>query len=109
MKTHDTATQWTLPRLHRWLKLRTEPWRLWPVSWAPVPRQIRGEFFWVHPRVLTADVRDSEPHICQWILENLPPRGTFFDVGAHYGWLCLKAARHVGRDGCVVAFEPSPC
>jgi FkbM family methyltransferase len=41
-------------------------------------------------------------------MEHLLPGAVFFDVGAHYGWLSLKAARHVGPKGRVVAFEPSP-
>jgi FkbM family methyltransferase len=74
----------------------------------PALRRIRGECFWVHPRLLTEDVRDNEPHISQWIMEHLRPGGVLFDVGAHYGWISLKASRHVGRAGRVVAFEPSP-
>jgi FkbM family methyltransferase len=91
------------PAIHAFLKRR-----LAAGPWFPVWRRVRGEFFRVHPRLLTADLSDSEPHICRWILEHLRPGGVFFDVGAHYGWLSLKAARRVGRDGRVVAFEPSP-
>jgi FkbM family methyltransferase len=34
--------------------------------------------------------------------------GTFFDVGAHYGWISMAAAHRVGESGRVVAFEASP-
>lgn len=104
----NDALKRKLPRRHAWLKARTQAWRLAPTPMLPVPRRIRGEFFWVHPQVLTAETADAEPHICQWILESLPKGGVFFDVGAHYGWVSLKTARHVGSIGHVVAFEPSP-
>jgi FkbM family methyltransferase len=48
-----------------------------------------------------------ECHVLGWITELLPRGGTFFDVGAHYGWIAIAAARRVGRSGRVVAFEPS--
>lgn len=36
------------------------------------------------------------------------PGGTVVDVGAHLGYLTLRAARAVGPSGRVVAFEPHP-
>ncbi len=97
-----------LPRLHAYLKRRAASWQAAPAPAIPVLKRIRGEWFWVHPRVLALETEDAEPHICRWILANLPVGGVFFDVGANLGWLSLKAARHVGRDGRIVSFEASP-
>ncbi len=97
-----------LPPFHNFLKDRVAAWRLDPSPRLPVMRRVRGRFFWIHPRLLTVETRDAEPHIYGWIVKHLPRGGVFFDVGAHYGWLSLQAARHVGRNGRVVAFEPSP-
>jgi D-glycero-D-manno-heptose 1,7-bisphosphate phosphatase len=36
----------------------------------------------------------------------LKPGDTFIDVGANIGFVSLHAARHVGPEGCVIAFEP---
>ncbi|WP_372791855.1 FkbM family methyltransferase [Paraconexibacter sp.] len=38
----------------------------------------------------------------------LQPGQVFWDVGAHIGLMSLIAARRVGREGAVVAFEPVP-
>jgi FkbM family methyltransferase len=70
------------------------------------PRRIAGHFVWTHPRLLTAEA--PEEHIVEWISQ-LAGRGvTFFDVGAHYGWTALAAARCAGKAGRVVAFEACP-
>ena len=98
----------TVPSAHAFLKRSLARWRLAANPAVPALRRIRGEFFWVHPRLLTEDVHDYEPHIYRWILHHLLPGGVLFDVGAHYGWISMKAARHVGRGGRVVAFEASP-
>jgi FkbM family methyltransferase len=90
------------PSGHAFLKQQLSGWRY------AAPKRIRGEFFWVHPRLITTEAADHEPHIYHWILDHLPRRGVLFDVGAHYGWISLKAARHVGPDGKVIAFEASP-
>src|SRR5262245_39931628 len=42
------------------------------------------------------------------ILRLLRPGDTFVDVGAHVGYFSALAARLVGADGRVVAFEPTP-
>jgi FkbM family methyltransferase len=44
-------------------------------------------------------------HLLSKLLE---PGGTFIDVGANIGLYSLAAARIVGPDGRVLAFEPSP-
>jgi len=49
-----------------------------------------------------------EPGSLQVLLDLLPKGGTFIDVGAHVGLFTLPAARHVGDNGRVVAFEPDP-
>lgn len=95
------------PRLHSWLKGHATAWQNAAAPRLPAPRWIRGDFFWVHPRLLSLDTTDHEPHISRWIMSRLHPGAVFFDVGAHFGWLSLKAARRVGRKGRVVAFEAS--
>jgi FkbM family methyltransferase len=98
----------SMPWFHSFLKRRSAAWRLASAPIFPAWRRVRGDFFWVHPRLLTAETHDNEPHIYRWMMDHLLPGDVFFDVGAHYGWLSLKAARHVGPKGRVVAFEPSP-
>src|SRR2546421_5533711 len=71
-----------------------------------LPRHIAGHLVWTSPRMLATE--PPEGHVLGWITELLPRGGTFFDVGAHYGWIAIAAARRVGRSGRVVAFEPSP-
>jgi len=58
-----------------------------------------------HP---TAAGGEAEQHVAAWIEELLRPGDTFFDVGAHVGWMALVASKRVGRRGRVIAFEPSP-
>jgi FkbM family methyltransferase len=61
---------------------------------------------WTSLRLLRTEA--PEPHVIRWISERLNPGGTFFDVGAHYGWMSLAAAKLVGSSGRVIAFEASP-
>jgi hypothetical protein len=42
------------------------------------------------------------------ILENISDGEVFYDIGANVGFFSVLAARHVGRSGRVVAFEPGP-
>lgn len=48
----------------------------------------------------------SEPVVQAALVEHLQPGGTFFDVGAHVGFMSVLASRLVGPEGVVVAFEP---
>jgi FkbM family methyltransferase len=52
--------------------------------------------------------RQTEPHVLRWISDALKRGDVCFDVGAHHGWMSMVAARKVGIDGYVVAFEPTP-
>lgn len=72
----------------------------------PAPRLLNGKFTLTAPNLIGAS--PTEPHVLRWIDELLRPRDTFFDVGAHYGWMSLVACHRVGATGKVVAFEPSP-
>lgn len=49
-----------------------------------------------------------EPHLTNWIGQQLAPGDTFIDVGANVGYFSLLASRLVGKSGVVVAIEPSP-
>jgi FkbM family methyltransferase len=93
------------PRIHRCLKYLASPWLGHDVNF-PAPKQIAGHLIWTRPWLLTANT--PERHVIQWILKTLPRGGTFFDIGAHYGWMAIAAAHRVGARGRVVAFEPSP-
>ncbi len=88
------------PSVHELLK-----WAL-RQSKLPIPKLLNGKIMLVAPEMVRAS--PTETHILKWIGELLGPGDTFFDVGAHYGWMSLAACRCVEPDGRVVAFEPSP-
>jgi FkbM family methyltransferase len=88
------------PELHEAVK------RVWRGSQLPVPKRLNGKLTLVSPNLISAS--PTEPHVLRWIHEFLQPGNTFFDVGAHYGWMSLAACHRVGAKGKVVAFEPSP-
>lgn len=49
-----------------------------------------------------------EPELSALMLATLRPGMNFVDVGAHYGYFSVLAARAVGAEGHVYAFEPMP-
>jgi FkbM family methyltransferase len=51
---------------------------------------------------------DSEPEVQTALQQNLRPGMVFYDIGANVGFFSLLAARIVGKDGRVVAFEADP-
>src|SRR5581483_9280385 len=71
-----------------------------------VPRRMGGRWIWTAAHLVGAP--PPEEHILYWVSQVLPPGGTFYDVGAHYGWISLIAAHRVGSSGHVIAFEPAP-
>jgi len=91
----------------------------WVARWTFPPNQGRwvevrnglgqGLNLFVLPRYELAYIRgDHEPTI-QSVLSSVLRRGeVFFDVGAHVGFFSLIAARLVGSEGSVFAFEPDP-
>ena len=50
---------------------------------------------------------DSEIRLARFLIQHLTSGGVFADVGAHFGYFSLLAARLVGAQGKVVAFEAS--
>jgi FkbM family methyltransferase len=51
---------------------------------------------------------EAEPQVQQALAVCVQPGMVFYDLGANIGLLSLLAARLVGRDGRVFAFEPDP-
>lgn len=49
-----------------------------------------------------------EEGLTKMVLEYLKPGGTFFDIGAHFGYFTLLSSAIVGKDGQVHSFEPTP-
>jgi FkbM family methyltransferase len=88
------------PRVHEAVK------KNWRLARLPLPKILMGNLVWIDSRLLGAEV--TETHVLRWIRESLRPGDTFFDVGAHRGWMSLVAAKRVGPRGRAVAFEPSP-
>jgi len=50
----------------------------------------------------------GEPEVQNALQQNLRPGMTFYDIGANIGFFSLLAARIVGKEGRVVAFEADP-
>jgi FkbM family methyltransferase len=49
-----------------------------------------------------------EPQVLEAIATRLRPGASYWDVGAHLGYMVAVASRLVGPTGTVVAFEPNP-
>lgn len=49
----------------------------------------------------------SEIRLTKYLIKNLKPGHTFFDIGAHFGYYSLLAQELVGHKGAVYAFEAS--
>lgn len=49
-----------------------------------------------------------EAHVVAQIMRILPAGGTFVDIGANIGVMSFQAARKLGPNGKVIAFEPNP-
>ncbi|MBW8041935.1 MAG: FkbM family methyltransferase [Planctomycetes bacterium] len=54
------------------------------------------------------DQRVYEPSFYQPFVQRIREGMTVFDIGAHIGLFTLGAAKRVGKEGQVYAFEPSP-
>ena len=93
------------------------------VSWAGtklVPRdalawvQVQegpAQGLWLHlnPRTgMTYFEGGGEPEVQEALQEHLRPGMTFYDIGANIGFFTLLAARLVGKEGRVAAFEADP-
>lgn len=63
-----------------------------------------GETEIIHAYLL----RPYEPFTSELFKRSLKPGATVLDIGAHYGYFSLIAAREVGERGKVYAFEPAP-
>ncbi|MFA6056898.1 MAG: FkbM family methyltransferase [Taibaiella sp.] len=50
---------------------------------------------------------DSEIRLAKFIIQTLNSGDHFLDIGAHYGYFTLLAAKLVGETGKISAFEPS--
>jgi FkbM family methyltransferase len=64
----------------------------------------------VLPDVISTTIFRNGYHdegLTRMLLTQLKPGSVFFDVGAHFGYFTLLAARLVGGGGVVHAFEPS--
>jgi len=89
-----------VPGLHRLVKRGAQRTGL------PLPKLLWGRPVWTHLQLWNQVVWGDS--VLRWITEYLKPGDVFFDVGAHNGWMSMVAARRTGRNGRVVAFEPSP-
>jgi FkbM family methyltransferase len=49
-----------------------------------------------------------EPDLSHWLRDHLRPGDVAVDIGANIGYFSLLAARIVGAEGAVIAFEPVP-
>ncbi|MGV3660322.1 MAG: FkbM family methyltransferase [Prosthecobacter sp.] len=73
-----------------------------------IPRAINGE-----PEIRLVPMcrflsSSYEPVVWEWLKQRTVPGSVILDVGAQYGIYSLMAARHIGPEGRIFAFEPSP-
>jgi FkbM family methyltransferase len=69
--------------------------------------ELRG---FLRHRSFLADVTGGvhEPYVVEVLLGQLRPGTVFVDVGAHLGLYTLRAAKEIGPEGRIVAFEADP-
>jgi FkbM family methyltransferase len=72
-----------------------------------IPRAINGE-----PEIRLVPMcrflsSSYEPDVWSWLKQRTVPGSIILDVGAQFGLYSMLAARHIGADGRIFAFEPS--
>lgn len=80
------------------------------LTWVQVKRgPAQGLWLHLNPRTGAAYFEGgAEPDVQQALHRHLRAGMTFFDIGANIGFFSLLAARLVGKEGRVVAFEADP-
>ena len=73
-----------------------------------LPSYYHGYWLWLYKKCWASVYLGYEPYMAEAIKANLPRGGSFWDVGANVGLYSLLAAKIVGGNGNVAAFEPSP-
>lgn len=73
-----------------------------------LPTYYQGYWFWLPRKNWNSLFSQYESYTAQAIKNNLEAGETFWDIGANIGWFSLFAAKIVGSNGRVFAFEPSP-
>jgi len=74
---------------------------------APLPSYFHGYWFWFDRRSWNSIYLNYEPYMAAVIARHLPRGGTFYDVGAHFSFWSVYAARVAGANAHVLSFEPS--
>ena len=100
--------------LFKWLKIPRTPF-VKKIS-AVITRNLKSDFAKVHGHSMYLDKRDSlglsllefEPATVKLFEKYVKPGHTVLDIGAHIGYFALIAARLVGNNGRVFAYEPEP-
>jgi FkbM family methyltransferase len=80
------------------------------LAWAQV-QSGPGKGLWLHLNPRTGSgyfAQGAEPAVQEALQRHLRPGMTFYDIGANIGFFSLLAARLVGAQGRVVAFEADP-
>lgn len=71
----------------------------------------KGIYFFHGPQMKKRTVvyyKAQEKHVAQWLQQYVKPGGQLMIIGAHVGIHVLHAAKLVGKNGLVAAFEPWP-
>ncbi|HHT9125287.1 MAG TPA: FkbM family methyltransferase [Candidatus Brocadiia bacterium] len=97
-------------RIRRWRSLQSVL-RLFG-STLPNPIDVEGHILFHHSddinTTIGLGVGDYEPEVRKTVTQFLSPGTTMIDAGANIGYYTLLAARAVGPQGHVYAFEPAP-
>jgi len=80
------------------------------LAWVQVQKgPAQGLWLHLNPRTgMTYFEGGGEPEVQEVLQEHLRPGMTFYDIGANIGFFTLLAARLVGKEGRVAAFEADP-
>lgn len=97
------------PARRKYITLALRARRVFPKM--PIPLRLPFGALWLAERgALDHELMYSvfEETEMQFVQRLLRPGMTVLDIGAHHGLYTLLASKCVGRDGRVIAFEPSP-
>lgn len=109
-----------LSKRKRVVRLITHPWKMLYPKFLKIARRskevkVRTFFGEEMSVVLPEDVSTNiwrygsfEGDVCLFMLNSLQKGMTFIDIGAHYGFFTLLGSYLVGKEGKVLAFEPTP-